>query len=181
MLDVGERLRLLRQRMGYSQRDLARRSGVTNATISMIERNQTSPSIASLKKVLDGMSVPLAEFFGSDNEREEKVFFARDELTEIAGGKLSFRQIGRDLRGKTLQVLHETYQPGADTGRTMMRHDGEEAGIVVRGHIEITVGDSRQILGPGDGYSYESRMPHRFRNVGSEPCEIVSACTPPNF
>lgn len=181
MLDVGERLRRLRRKMGFSQRDLARRSGVTNATISMIERNQTSPSIASLKKVLDGMSMSLSEFFGSDSEQEEKVFFARGELTEIADGKLTFRQIGHDLRGRALQVLHETYQPGADTGRTMMQHEGEEAGMVVRGHIEVTVGDSRQILGPGDAYYYESRMPHRFRNVGSQPCEIVSACTPPNF
>lgn len=181
MLDVGDRLRRLRQRMGFSQRDLARRAGVTNATISMIERNQVSPSVASLKKVLDGMSVTLAEFFGLESEEEEKVFFQSDELTEIAGGKLSLRQIGHDLRDRALQVLHETYQPGADTGRTMMRHDGEEAGIVVRGQIEITVGEVRRILGPGDGYYYDSRLPHRFRNLGSEPCEIVSVCTPPNF
>jgi Mannose-6-phosphate isomerase len=167
--------------MGFSQRDLARRAGVTNATISMIERNQVSPSVASLKKVLDGMSVPLAEFFGLENEKEEQVFYRADELTEIAGGKLSFRQIRRDLRDKALQVLHETYEPGADTGRTIMQHEGEEAGIVVRGEIEVTIGEARRVLGPGDGYYYDSRLPHRFRNVGSEPCEIVSACTPPNF
>jgi len=180
-MDIGDRLRRLRERMGLSQRDVARRAGVTNATISMIEHNKISPSVASLKKILDGVSVPLAEFFGSEQDRQEKIFFAGDELTEIAGGKISFRQIGDDLRERALQVLHETYQPGADTGRAMLGHEGEEAGVVIRGRIEITVGEARRVLGSGDAYYYDSRVPHRFRNAGTEPCEIISVCTPPNF
>jgi transcriptional regulator with XRE-family HTH domain len=180
-MDIGDRLRRLRVAKGLSQRDVARRAGVTNATISMIENNKISPSVASLKKILDGLLVPLADFFGSGRERDERVFFAADELTEIAGGKISFRQVGDDLRGRALQVLHETYQPRADTGRAMLGHEGEEAGIVICGRIEITVGDARRVLGPGDAYYYDSSFPHRFRNVGNEPCEIISVCTPPNF
>jgi mannose-6-phosphate isomerase-like protein (cupin superfamily) len=63
----------------------------------------------------------------------------------------------------------------------MLGHDGEEAGVVIRGRIEITVGEARRVLGPGDAYYYDSRTPHRFRNIGKEPCEIISVCTPPNF
>jgi len=47
--------------------------------------------------------------------------------------------------------------------------------------IEITVADKVKVLGPGDAYYFESRVPHRFRNVGSVPCEIVSANSPPTF
>ena len=65
------------------------------------------------------------------------------------------------------------------TGRAMLRHDGEEGGIVLRGRIELTVGDRREILGPGDAYHFSSRIPHRFRNPGDEECELISACTPP--
>ena len=53
--------------------------------------------------------------------------------------------------------------------------------MVISGRLEVTVEDERRILGPGDAYCFESRRPHRFRCVGAEPCEVVSACTPPSF
>lgn len=59
--------------------------------------------------------------------------------------------------------------------------DGEEAGIIVRGEIELTVGNQCEVLGPGDGYYFSSQLPHRFRNLGKVDCEIVSSCTPPTF
>jgi transcriptional regulator with XRE-family HTH domain len=186
--DVGARLKALREKLGLSQRELARRTGVTNGMISMIEQNLSSPSVASLRKVLDGLSMTLAEFFAeSDLPPAEQIFFRADELVELSaelsgGGKgvVSFRQVG-DLRGRTLQILHEAYTPGADTGagRSMLRHNSEEGGIVIEGEIELTVGEHKRLLGPGDAYFFDSRMPHRFRNISDRPCIIVSACTPP--
>lgn len=186
--DVGSRLRAIREKNGLSQRQLAQRAGVTNGTISLIEQNRTSPSVASLRKVLGGIPMTLAEFFSQDDlPPAEQIFFRAGELVELASdipavrkGTLSLRQVG-DLRGRSLQVLHETYQPGADTGtgRNMLQHESEEGGIVIEGEIELTVGDQKQILKPGDAYLFDSRIPHRFRNIGNKPCILVSACTPP--
>lgn len=180
-VDVGARLRRLREMAGLSQRELAKRAGVSNATISLIEQNRASPSVGSLKKVLDGIPVSLSDFFALEELPRERAFFASDELAEIAGGGLSFRQVGRDLTGRALQIIHERYAPGADTGQTLLRHNAEEGGVVLRGRVEVTVGDQRRVLGPGDAYYFNSRLPHRFRNVGEEEAEIVSACTPPSF
>lgn len=180
-LDIGARLRRLREMHGLSQRELAKRAGVSNAMVSLIEQNRSSPSVGSLKKVLDGIPISLADFFALDERPREQVFFAAHELVEIAGGRLSFRQVGRDLGGRPLQILHERYAPGADTGQTLLRHAAEEGGVVVRGRVEVTVGDQRRVLGPGDAYYFDSRLPHRFRNVGDEEAEIVSACSPPSF
>lgn len=55
IMDTGARLKLVRESYKLSQRELARRSGVTNATISLIEQNRVSPSISSLKKLLEGI------------------------------------------------------------------------------------------------------------------------------
>ncbi|MGQ9370259.1 cupin domain-containing protein [Azospirillum sp. ST 5-10] len=183
--DVGARLKQVREAHGLSQRGLAQRAGVTNGTISLIEQNRCSPSVSSLRKVLQGIPMTLAEFFAGDAlPPRGQIFFASDDLVELAGplkgavGPISFRQVG-DLRGRTLQILHERYAPGADTGRTMLQHDSEEGGVVLRGRIELTVGDRKAVLGPGDAYLFDSRVPHRFRNLGDEECEIVSACTPP--
>lgn len=178
---LGPRLRALRTARGLSQRSLAKRAGVTNGTISLIESGRMNPSVSALKRVLDGIPIGLAEFFSFEPEPEEQVFFSATELTEIGRGGISYRQVGASLFARSLQILHETYQPGADTGRLMLSHTGEEGGVVVSGRLEVTVGEQRKILGPGDAYLFDSRRPHRFRAVGREPCVLVSACTPPTF
>ena len=177
--DLGTRLRRVREQRNLSQRELARRAGVTNATISLIEKNKNSPSVASLKKVLDGLPMSLAEFFALDLPPRDQVFFKAAELVELTDGAVSFRQVGGDLRGRSLQILHERYDAGADTGEDMLTHIAEQGGIVLRGRVEVTVGDEHRILGPGDAYYFDSRLPHRFRNLADEECEIISACTPP--
>ena len=180
-VDVGTRLRLLRTQKGLSQRELARRAGVTNATISLIESNRMNPSVGALKRVLDGLPIGMSEFFSSSPSNAGKVFWRSDELVEIGKGPVSFRQVGGNLFGRKLQMLKERYEPGADTGRVSLKHDGEEGGIVVQGRIEVTVGTQRRVLSAGDAYFFDSRLPHRFRNVGDSPCELISACTPPTF
>jgi transcriptional regulator with XRE-family HTH domain len=178
---MGQRLREIRERFGLSQRGLAIRADVTNGMISLIEKNRSSPSVATLKKVLDVFPMSLAEFFASGQPERAAIFFRADELVEIGGGPISYRQVGSSLQGKALQLLHERLQPGADTGAAMLRHEGEEGGVVVRGEIELTVGMATRVLRAGDAYAFKSSVPHRFRNLGREVCEIVSACTPPSF
>lgn len=179
--DVGTRLRQLRRTKGLSQRALAAQSGVTNAIISLIENNRTNPSVAMLKRILDGIPISLSDFFALEHEPRRQVFFQENELKEIADGRISFLQVGAGSSGEKLQILRERYQPGADTGKTMLRHDSEEGGIVIKGRLEVTVGKQKRVLGPGDAYYFDSRIPHRFRNVSDDECETVSACTPPSF
>ena len=189
-IDVGSKLKEARMAKGLTQRDLAERAGLTSGAISLIEQNKSSPSVASLKRLLDAVSMTMSEFFsGIEDAKEPKYFFAASEFTELSpqdaglgedGARVSLRQLG-NVSTHTLQVLHETYPPGSDTGPDMLTHESEEAGIVVSGVIEVTVGDQVRVLNPGDGYIFDSRLPHRFRNIGDDPCVVVSACTPPSF
>jgi transcriptional regulator with XRE-family HTH domain len=180
-IDVGGHLKAVRTMYGLSQRELAKRAGVTNGTISLIEQNRVSPSISSLKKVLDGIPMSLAEFFTLDLQSDPQVFYAKDELTDIGDGDISFRLVAAKRPNRALAVMHERYGAGADTGEDMLSHKGEEGGIILSGKIELTVGGQSRVLGPGDAYYFVSSVPHRFRNLGSEACEIISACTPPSF
>lgn len=188
-MDIGHRLRTIRKKRGLSQRELATRAGLTNGTISLIEQNKTSPSVASLKSLLDAIQVSMAEFFATLEETiQSKHFYTASEFTEIAPPEadpaqaqlLSLRQLG-NAQDHALQLLHERYAPGADTGPGLLSHEAEEAGVVIRGQIEVTVDEEVRLLGPGDGYLFDSRIPHRFRNIANEECEIISACTPPSF
>lgn len=180
-IDVGARLRSVRTTFGMSQRELARRAGVTNGLISLIEQNRVSPSVSSLKKVLDGVPMALAEFFTLDLSATPQAFFSADELVELGNHQVSLRLVAAQRPGRQLTLLHERYAAGAATGEEMLAHRGEEAGVVIRGRIELTVGGAARVLGPGEAYYFASQLPHRFRNVGREACEIISACTPPTF
>jgi transcriptional regulator with XRE-family HTH domain len=180
-IDVGAHLRAVRTLYGMSQRELAKRAGVTNGMISLIEQNRVSPSVSSLKKVLDGIPMSLSEFFTLDLSASPQVFFASSELTDLGDGAVSLRLVAARRANRAMSIMHERYEPGADTGADMLRHQGEEGGIVVRGRIELTVGGETRLLGPGDAYYFASAVPHRFRNPGAETCEIVSASTPPTF
>jgi transcriptional regulator with XRE-family HTH domain len=179
--DIGERLKSIRTRLDLSQRQLARQSGVANATISQVEAGKLNPTVSMLKKMLDGVPLSLGEFFGDEFEIRDRVFFRADELTEIADGGVSFRQVGANLSNRAIQLIKECYQPGATTGKHAITHEGEECGIILSGRLEVTVGDEVSVLTTGDAYYFKSDQPHQFRNPGNEPCELISACTPPTF
>src|SRR5574343_184904 len=164
-MDIGLRLQEVRNKKGLSQRELAKRVGVTNSTISLIEQNKVSPSISSLKKVLDGIPISLADFFTVD----------------VGDGGIHYFLVGQNRPQRQMCILREVMPPGSDTGKDMLLDEGEEGGIIIQGEIELTVGDQVRVLGPGDAYYFESKTPHRFRNVGKTEAILVSANTPPSF
>ena len=180
--DIGARLVAIRSARSLSQRRLAKQSGVANATISQIESGDLNPTVGLLKKILDGVPMTLSDFFASALESAEpKIFFSARELSTIAKGGVSYRQIGANLANKAIQLLHEHYAPGASTGRLPLRHAGEECGIVLRGALRVTVDGQSRILTAGEAYYFKSDRPHSFKNEGVEQCELITACTPPSF
>ncbi|CAM5575450.1 Cupin domain-containing protein OS=Stutzerimonas stutzeri OX=316 GN=CXK95_14135 PE=4 SV=1 [Stutzerimonas stutzeri] len=182
-MDVGVRLQTIRKLKGLSQRELAKRAGVTNSTISMIEKNSVSPSISSLKKVLGGIPMSLVEFFSPDFEQDSdtQVVYKASELIDISDGAVSMKLVGKAHPSRAIAFLDETYPPGADTGLDMLAHQGEETGMLVEGRLELTVNGQTYVLETGDSYYFESSKPHRFRNPFDAPARLISATTPANF
>jgi transcriptional regulator with XRE-family HTH domain len=182
-MEIGARLQRVRTQKGLSQRELAKRVGVTNSTISLIEQNKVSPSVSSLKKVLDGIPISLADFFTLelDGGPADAPFYRSDDQPDLGDNTLHYYLVGKRRANRQMCILREVMPPGSDTGDAMLAHDGEEGGVVVQGQVEVTVGDEVCLLGPGDGYYFDSRVPHRFRNTGDVPVVIVSASTPPTF
>lgn len=182
-MDVGERLKVIRKQKGLSQRELAKRAGVTNSTISMIEKNSVSPSVSSLKKVLQGIPMSLVEFFSDEGESSatQPVVYGPADFMDLSVDDVKLKLVGKAFGRRAMAFMIETYEPGSDTGEDPYLHDGEEAGLVIRGQFELTVGDEIYHLKEGDAYYFDSTRPHRFRNPYDEPCQIVSATTPANF
>ena len=177
-MDTGTRLKLVRERNNLSQRELARRSGLTNSTISQIEQNRVSPSVSSLKKLLEGIPMSLAEFFSFDEPvREERFVFRASEQPDLGRNGLRMLLVGASVEARQMRMLRELYAPGADSGEPIV----QECGLVTRGTVELWVDGQVSVLNSGDGYYIPTTLPHSFKNIGQDEAEIISANTPANF
>ncbi len=91
-IDIGGRLRYVRMRQNLSQRELAKRAGVTNSTVSLIEANQSNPSVGALKRILDGFPSAWQSFSRSNRMRRTR--YSIRPRVEIGKGSISYRQVG---------------------------------------------------------------------------------------
>ncbi|WP_417615820.1 cupin domain-containing protein [Oceanisphaera sp.] len=176
--DVGVRLKAVRTLRNISQRELAKRTGVTHSSLSLIEQGKVSPSVSSLKKILDGIPMTVGEFFTLDLQNTDQTFYSADELQDVGSDDLSLKLVGYNRKNRAMSFIIETYPPGADTGHDMMAYRGEEAGVVIEGEVEVIVGGQVRLLQEGDSYYFSTTLPHRFRNNSDRPCRVVSCSTP---
>lgn len=171
---------VLRKLNGWSQRQLAKRAGVPHSAISMIEHGQVSPSVNSLKKVLDGVPMSLSDFFSLDLNQSDKVFFKADALKQEPFGDIIRTSLRTHrLNGSDGVVLtRECFPAGSDTGEEMIMSSGSQAGFVVKGKLEVSIGGEVDTLEVGDAFYFQRRRPYRFRNTSSGDCEVISVVIP---
>jgi mannose-6-phosphate isomerase-like protein (cupin superfamily) len=133
--------------------------------------------------VLGGIPISLADFFTLDlaSGSGDDPFYRAEDQPDVGNNEIHYFLVGQRRPQRQMCILREVMPPGSDTGESMLNHDGEEGGVVISGEVELTVGDQVRVLHSGDAYYFESRTPHRFRNVGEVPAVIVSANTPATF
>ena len=180
MFDVGARLKYLRKVHLLSQRELAKRAGMTNSTISAIEKNSVSPSVSSLKKILNVIPISLAEFFDAEEPEVSSFFFPSSKMIDVGTGGVLRKIMSKSNEDYSILLMDETFLPGASTG-DMMTHEGEETGIIIEGEVQLTVGQKTELLCSGDGYHFSSETAHRFENISNKPCRLVCCTTPVAF
>jgi transcriptional regulator with XRE-family HTH domain len=178
-LAVGARLRAIREAAGISQRQLAKKAGVTNATISLIEQESHAPSLASLHRILNAIPISMAEFFSLPTSRQDVFFYDDSDLAVVTRGAADLRILGVERRDKRLQLFFERYAPGAGTGDELIVHDGETAAVVVQGSVEVEVSGKRRRIHAGGGFQLIGKQPYKLNNIGRTTAIVVCACTPP--
>lgn len=165
--DVAERLALLRILNGWSQRELARRAGVTNSAISQIEQGRNSPSVSSLKKVLDSVPMTLADFFSMDLAAGDKAFYTANQMPSLTTGSFTAKLVAADKTRRKLDMTWQFWPPAADTGDTLIANATDMAGVLFDGFLEVTVGAQSQTLAAGDSYYIDAGRPYRIRNMSN--------------
>jgi transcriptional regulator with XRE-family HTH domain len=172
-LSVGQRLKELRERSGASQRELARRSGMSPASISAIELGKVSPSVETLKRLLDCLGETLADFFSVGARPKPVTFFGPEDLEEVSLGLIHYHQLGGALNRDSLQFVRATANPGSDTRSVTHQHYDAEIGFVLSGRIEVSINDETRVLGPGEGYVIRGHKQIRIRNIFKQDCHYI--------
>ena len=172
-VDVGSRLRELRLERGKSMRALARLSGLSTNTLSMIERGRTSPSVSTLYKISAALEVPITAFFRTEHPRQTIVFRKASERTRLAFQRGLWEGLGGEAFTGRVEPFLLTLEHGASSGPFGMIHSGHEFVMCLRGVLEYEVETNRFTLEPGDSLLFASRMSHRWRNPGKNVVNAI--------
>ena len=162
--EMGRQLRELRRRKKISLRGLSRSTGIAMSFLAAIEQGKNNVSVAKLKAILDALGMGLGEFF-SQNMQPSKIVYRKEELIEISsrGTGISYREVAAGRPGRALQFIVERYEKGAETGPELLKYNAEEAGVVLKGKLELTVDSEVHVLGPGDAYEHSTRRAYGIR------------------
>lgn len=163
-VDVGNRLKELRQERGKSMRALARLSGLSTNALSMIERGRTSPSVSTLYKLADALEVPITAFFRTELPRQEVVYMKASEHKKVEFQRGLWEGLGGESFLGRVEPFLLTLESGASSGPFGMIHSGHEFVMCLEGILEYEVEDAHYTLEPGDTLLFASRMRHRWRN-----------------
>ncbi|MBN2117240.1 MAG: helix-turn-helix domain-containing protein [Anaerolineales bacterium] len=165
-VNVGERLRELREARNISMRALAARSGLSANALSMIERGKASPSVSTLYKLADALGVSITTFFGAEIERKQVVFLKANERTHVPFTRGVFEGLGGEQFVGRLEPFLLTLESNANSGPRSISHTGHEFVFCLRGELEYQV--ERQVfqLSAGDSLLFAAHLKHRWKNVG---------------
>ncbi len=166
-VDVGNRLRQLRETCGVSMRTLATMSGLSANALSMIERGKTSPSVSTLYRLADALEVPVTDFFAPALTREKVVFLKADERTRLPFMRGLWEGLGGENFIGHVMPFMLTLETGASSGPNNVIHTGHEFVFCLRGQLEYMVEGKMFLLEEGDSLLFAANLNHRWRNPGN--------------
>jgi len=165
-VNIGERLRELREARNISMRALATRSGLSANALSMIERGKASPSVSTLYKLAEALGISITSFFGTETERKQVVFLKGDERARISFARGVFEGLRGEKFAGVVEPFLLTLENSANSGPRTMSHTGHEFVFCLQGELEYQV--ERQVfpLQPGDSLLFAAHLKHKWRNPG---------------
>ncbi|MDL2237486.1 cupin domain-containing protein [Christensenellaceae bacterium OttesenSCG-928-K19] len=177
-MSIGQKIKVLRQQLSLTQSELADRAELSKGFISQLERDLTSPSIATLTDILECLGTDLKEFFSDDEP--EKVTFNTADMFEKEMDDQKIIWLVPNAQKNEMEPILLTLDAGAKTEEDRP-HPGEEFGFVLSGSITLVLGGKKHRLRKGSSFYYKTDLPHYVENTGKKKAELVWVSSPPNF
>jgi len=174
-LRIGTSARALRKKAGLGLKELAERTGLSTGMISQIERGLSTPSLRSLRLLSVALDVPISHFFEEPKEERPPSFVVRASERRLL--RLSPSGVVKHLISPDGPAVIEMYElelaPGGSSGDHFHRHQGEKAGYVLEGQLQLMLGDEVYVLERGDAFRFPSVLPHRFLNPATVLARVI--------
>jgi transcriptional regulator with XRE-family HTH domain len=177
-VEVGRALRALRAKHGLSIRALAQKSGLAVNTLSLIENDKSSPSVATLQQLALALEVPITAFFENGSPRRRVAYTKASQRTGVAFAHGTLEDLGAGLPDRTVGPFVVTMKPNANSGTQPIVHTGHEFVFCLEGRMVYTIEDHTYLLEPGDSLLFESHLPHRWQNVEAVPARAILVLCP---
>ncbi len=175
---VGKKLRELRINRCLPLKKLAKITGLSIDSLSLIENDKTSPSVATLQQLAKALEVPISAFFETEPALKKVVYTSRFNRGDAQVERARMENLGKGLAGNTVQPFVITLESLADSGAIMVAHAGYEFVYVLNGRIMYVIDDKPYLLDPSDSLVFESHLPHRWKNVGEGEAQIILVLIP---
>lgn len=164
---LGERLRQLRTERRLSQRDLAAQAGISTNSVSLIERDEISPSVSTLQSLAGALNIKISYFF--DDEYQGDVLLVKgDERPTIRGNGLIIEGVGKRLPNQEVEPFRVILEPHAMSGERQVVHPGQEFVCCQEGRVEYLIDGRTYVVEQGDFLIFEATLPHIWRNPFDE-------------
>ena len=177
-MEIGLKIKELRLKNQLTQEELADRCELTKGYISQLENDLTSPSIATLKDILQALGSSLTDFFASDDD--ESLVFGADDYFVKSGEYSRITWLVPTAQKNMMEPIRLELGPGAATEKDMP-HDGKEFGYVLKGKIRLHIGKRRADAKEGESFYYRSGQTHYIENIGKGVAVVIWLSCPPNF
>lgn len=172
-IDVGIRLKQLRQERGLSLRAVARKSGLSTNALSMIERSRTSPSVSTLYKISDALGIPITSFFRLEVPRVDIVFRKESQNKHINFLSGMWTGLGGEEYVGNLEPFLLTLEPGGSSGEVELLHSGHEFVYCFEGQLDYVIEGNHFILNEGDSLIFPGQKRHQWRNPGNSEMKAL--------
>jgi transcriptional regulator with XRE-family HTH domain len=178
-LNVGPRVRALREAMDLSLRDLASRSGVSAQMLSQVERGETSPTLSVASRIATGLELTLSQLLRLDESGAVTVVRAGERL---AGGASErghgYEILTPPLPGQRAELSLHRLAPGAATGGPsdppMHEPGSRETAVVTEGELRLVCDGAEHPLATGDAVTFDADLPHHFENPGKGDARFLA-------
>ena len=173
---IGEKIKEIRESKGLSLQELSQLTGLSSAILSQIENHLEAPSLGTLLKITKALKVKIGVFFGKEEKDSFTIvrkgqgeyvarFASKDGITRYG---YTYQSLGIGKANRKMEPFIVTLEEETVKNEKPYAHDGEEFIYVLEGKIEVTLGENKDILEPGDSIYYDSTIPHLVKSVGKK-------------
>lgn len=175
---LGERIRARRKELHLSLRDLADKVGLTSSFLSLIEREQSSPSIESLRKISSALDVPVFYFLMEPYSKSPIIRHNQQLSLQDENSNRVYKLLTPSLYHKMEALLYEQ-EPNGDNFATPLKQHTEEFLYVLQGQLEIELGNETYFLEAGDTAYFDGPILRKMAALGDEVLRVIAVITPP--